>query len=273
MATNIKYDLGVTTLPIPAPVGGATSGAPFPWGPLVVVPEADAAAGVDVSCCLLCVGTFPKVSAQAWTAGDVLYWDTVSEAFTNVAGVYKSVGIAFADAANPSSTGDVVAGMGSEADSEVNTLIADLASTANAKGASLVSIEDVGGFFTATDVEAVLQEAGAVATTALTMVGVGGVGTLVMTAAADRAGSDSALIADDVVAGKPVTVIIASGAASGSSAADAALIGGAVLTCVPVSGSDKATLMAELQGDGSVTVRCGGNQSAEATYACIVEKP
>lgn len=37
----------------------------------------------------------------------------------------------------------------------------DLASTANGEGASLVGIEDAGGFFTATDVEGALQEIGA----------------------------------------------------------------------------------------------------------------
>ena len=36
----------------------------------------------------------------------------------------------------------------------------DLASTSNGEGASLVGIEDTGGYFTATDVEAALQELG-----------------------------------------------------------------------------------------------------------------
>ena len=156
MAMKFNYDFGVSTITVDAPIGGTTVGVPFVYGPIILVPDSSESAGDPVACVFLGKATgAPKVSAQAWTEKDVLYWDTVNSAFTNVAGVYKSCGIAAADAANPSSTGEVILGLGSEADSDVNTLIANLASTA---GAGTIGILDAATDYTATTVEGALAE-------------------------------------------------------------------------------------------------------------------
>jgi len=48
-----------------------------------------------------------KVSAQAWTAGDTIYWDNSAKLCTTTQASNLAVGNAVADAANPSSTGRV----------------------------------------------------------------------------------------------------------------------------------------------------------------------
>lgn len=49
-----------------------------------------------------------KVSAQAWTAGDTIYWDNSAKNCTTTASSNLPIGYAVADAANPSSTGRVI---------------------------------------------------------------------------------------------------------------------------------------------------------------------
>ena len=49
-----------------------------------------------------------KVSAQAWTAGDTIYWDDSAKLCTTTAASNLPIGYAVADAANPSSTGRVI---------------------------------------------------------------------------------------------------------------------------------------------------------------------
>lgn len=48
---------------------------------------------------------YTKVSAQAWTAGDDIYWDNSAGKFTTVQAGNSHAGVAAEDAANPSSTG------------------------------------------------------------------------------------------------------------------------------------------------------------------------
>ncbi len=48
-----------------------------------------------------------KTSAQAWTAGDAVYWDNTAKVFTTVASANTKVGGAVLDAANPSTVGRV----------------------------------------------------------------------------------------------------------------------------------------------------------------------
>ena len=52
--------------------------------------------------------TLPKTSAQAWSQGDVIYWDAAEEECTTVAADNLLIGGALSDAADPSSTGDVL---------------------------------------------------------------------------------------------------------------------------------------------------------------------
>jgi predicted RecA/RadA family phage recombinase len=48
-----------------------------------------------------------KVSAQAWTAGALIYWDDSAKLFTNVSTSNTRAGFAVLAASNPSSTGRV----------------------------------------------------------------------------------------------------------------------------------------------------------------------
>ena len=48
-----------------------------------------------------------KTSAQAWTVGQLIYWDDTNKVATSVSTSNKLIGVAVAVAANPSSTGTV----------------------------------------------------------------------------------------------------------------------------------------------------------------------
>lgn len=52
--------------------------------------------------------TLTKHSAEAWTQGEVLYWDDTNKYVTATSSGNTKIGFAAAVAANPSSTGDVV---------------------------------------------------------------------------------------------------------------------------------------------------------------------
>lgn len=113
MATNflgngetITYANPVTT----AGDGAISSGDGVLIGSLFGVAIADIAEGESGAVKLDGVWTLPKVSAQAWTQGDLIYWDdSASNATTdnNTAADLKVIGVAYAAAANPSSTGSV----------------------------------------------------------------------------------------------------------------------------------------------------------------------
>lgn len=114
---------------------------------------------------------------------------------------------------------------------------ADLASTANAKGASLIKIEDIANLFTPEDLEAALAE---------------------------LAGRFYKLTRK--------TVTIALGAGSGASAADPTLVGATVLSWAPLTGNDQIPVSCVVGGDGAITCTVGGNETAEATFAVWLSK-
>lgn len=91
-----------------APGGGVVSGGVYQINETVVVATHDAAAGAAFQGCVEGVFEVPKVQAQAWTAGQLVYWDNGAGKFTTVgaAGI-KRAGIAAAAAANPSDVGRV----------------------------------------------------------------------------------------------------------------------------------------------------------------------
>lgn len=91
-----------------APAGGVTSGAGVLIGALFGVASTSAAQGEEFE--LLTEGVFelPKVSAQAWTFGALLYWDTTTKLVTNVSIGNTKIGCAAADAANPTDVGRVL---------------------------------------------------------------------------------------------------------------------------------------------------------------------
>ncbi|MDO9173550.1 MAG: DUF2190 family protein, partial [Actinomycetota bacterium] len=143
MSTNqIETDAVQRTFTAPATV---TSGAPLVIGNIFVVPKADAASGDTFAGYIAGKHSVPKTSAQAWVQGDAIYW--TGSTTTNVqTGVLKQIGQAAAVAANPSSTGYVEINLGVEADSDMGTFKADLASVTDAaKGAALVGYQPSGG--------------------------------------------------------------------------------------------------------------------------------
>lgn len=76
-------------------------------GEIFGVACADVKSGVVGSFALEGVYDLAKTSAQAWTKGDPVYWDTANKVVGNDSTVGPRVGTATADAANPSSTGRV----------------------------------------------------------------------------------------------------------------------------------------------------------------------
>ncbi|WP_147127811.1 DUF2190 family protein [Shimia ponticola] len=85
-----------------------TSGKVYLVGKLVGMALNSAAIGE--TCDLRLTGVWkdqPKVEAQAWAQGATLYWDNTAENFTTTASGNTKAGHAWADAANPSTTGVV----------------------------------------------------------------------------------------------------------------------------------------------------------------------
>lgn len=109
MATNYIQPGDVLT--IAAPSGGVVSGAGVRVGVMFGVATATAAATVPVAIARTGVFTLPKVSAQAWTVGQAIYWDddAVGGAVATTATTAGNILIGFAAeiAANPSATGVV----------------------------------------------------------------------------------------------------------------------------------------------------------------------
>ena len=61
----------------------------------------------DKKCFVEGVFTLAKNSAEAWTVGELLYWDDTNKVVTATSTGHKLIGVAYAVAANPSSTGQV----------------------------------------------------------------------------------------------------------------------------------------------------------------------
>ena len=85
-----------------------TSGQLVRVNSLIGVAATDAAIGEEVDLKVTGVFDLPKTSAQAWTAGNPIYAIAASSLLTTVPGTGNYlVGVATADAANPSGTGRV----------------------------------------------------------------------------------------------------------------------------------------------------------------------
>lgn len=83
------------------------SGAGALVGTLFGVAVAGGLSGADVEIQTCGVYELPKLSAQAWTVGQILYWDDTNKWCTTVASTHVAIGKAMAVAANPSATGIV----------------------------------------------------------------------------------------------------------------------------------------------------------------------
>jgi len=89
-----------------APAGGVKSGVGVKVGQLFVVPAADAAAGTMFEGKATGVFALPKLSAQAWTEGQLIYWDAANDRCTSASAAgLLPIGCAAAAAANPSTSG------------------------------------------------------------------------------------------------------------------------------------------------------------------------
>lgn len=91
-----------------APSGGFVSGVPVRIGSFYGVPQCTVAQTLKGAVKLDGVFELPKVSAQAWTEGQIIYSPAAGGLLTNVSatGLY-AVGVATEPAANPSAVGRV----------------------------------------------------------------------------------------------------------------------------------------------------------------------
>jgi len=102
MATNFIQPGKVVT--ITAPSGGVTSGVGVLVGSLFGVAQHDAADGEEVEILTEGVVEIAKTSALAISVGDRLFWDDTNKVVNKTATAQQCVGVAVADAANPSPT-------------------------------------------------------------------------------------------------------------------------------------------------------------------------
>jgi predicted RecA/RadA family phage recombinase len=94
---------------IAAPSGGVTGGGVVLIGKVVGVAVADVAEASQAT--IMIRGAYsdlPKATGTAWTAGDMLYWDTVNSNLTKTATSNTFAGYAYADAASGDTTGSVL---------------------------------------------------------------------------------------------------------------------------------------------------------------------
>ena len=94
------------TLTLTAPYA-VTSGDGLLVGALFGVATADAALGEAVETCLVGVYDLKKVGAQAWAAGDKVYWDDTAKQTTKTATANTLIGVATEAAGSDDATGRV----------------------------------------------------------------------------------------------------------------------------------------------------------------------
>ncbi|MCX4195108.1 DUF2190 family protein [Methylobacterium organophilum] len=96
-----------STLTVPAPTGGAVSGLPVISGLMVGIATTTQPQGSPVAVKTNGVFELPKVSAQAWTIGQAIYWDAAAGNATTSNTSTTLMGYASEPAANPSAVGRV----------------------------------------------------------------------------------------------------------------------------------------------------------------------
>lgn len=89
-----------------APAGGVVSGNAYLIGALLVVATVTAAVGVSFAGEVGGVHNLPKTTGEAWTEGQILYWDGATGKLTTTAGALKIVGCAMAVTASGATFGD-----------------------------------------------------------------------------------------------------------------------------------------------------------------------
>jgi predicted RecA/RadA family phage recombinase len=90
---------------VAAPAGGVVSGNGYLIGNMFGVAAVTVAAGVNFAFWLVGCYNLTKNPAEAWTVGQLVYWDNVNFRCTATAANNTRIGVAIAAAANPSSSG------------------------------------------------------------------------------------------------------------------------------------------------------------------------
>lgn len=93
-----------------APSGGVVSGIPLLIAAMIVIPAVNAAAGETFAGAVEGVFDVPAAtdaSTQAWTEGQLLYWDDTAKKFTVTATSNTKKGVAAAAKASTAATGRV----------------------------------------------------------------------------------------------------------------------------------------------------------------------
>lgn len=90
-----------------APAGGVVSGKTAKKGALIHVPSTTAAEGVSYSGDLVGVFELDAQTSQAWTQGDVLYWNDTTKVWTKTATDNTKGGVAAYDKLAAAATGSV----------------------------------------------------------------------------------------------------------------------------------------------------------------------
>jgi predicted RecA/RadA family phage recombinase len=88
-----------------APGGGVVSGTAYKHGSILVIATHDAAAAAKYNGLNEGVVEVNKVSAQAWTEGQQINYDSATKLFTTVTTGNFRAGVAIVAANNPSATG------------------------------------------------------------------------------------------------------------------------------------------------------------------------
>lgn len=101
MATNFIQPGNVITIPAPAAID---SGAVVIVGSIIGVAAGDAASGAGLDLHTGGIWDLPKVSADAFTLGAVVYWDAVASLATVTATDNTKIGVAVAAAGNGAAT-------------------------------------------------------------------------------------------------------------------------------------------------------------------------
>ncbi len=289
MATNYIRD-GKTTEFV-APVGGVTSGVPITIQQTLCLPITTALVGVTFSAYTSGVWDMPKAAGTTATAGAPAYWDQVAGQIEAADAADNRLVGYFAEAAlNGPLVCRVNVVSAVAADSN-----ADLASKANKTAAALGQIATLSA---AGD----LVASGTLLADVPTMAANGGVGTLVGTAAASKALSNSGVVIANVVtqvadaagagtvpiyagatkvlqdsvvalsalqlAAKLTSqdIVIALGSATTTTAANPAWVGATILAWSPISGNDQIPVGASVAGDGAVTITVAVVETAAATF-------
>jgi predicted RecA/RadA family phage recombinase len=98
MASNFTQPGIIVTLT--APTGGVVSGGVYQIGQLLVVAMADAAETLPFEGRTTGVFTVTKIGSQAWSEGDLVYWDDGNTRFTTVEAGHLLAGHAVAAVAS-----------------------------------------------------------------------------------------------------------------------------------------------------------------------------